>query len=256
MSFKEFYNGLKSYAKAHRLIIKYKLWPYLAIPGILSICYIIFLIILGSNYLPGMSEYVNESLIPEFLQGDVMETVLSIFLWIFLLLIGYISYREVVLILFSPVLSFISEKVETVVYNREALPFNIKNIISDIIRGIKIEAKSIVKMIIYTIIAWLLVLIPVIGAVISPVIILLIQSYYGGLRFVDYTLERKRYSVEESLFFVRSNKANITGVGIGFVLILMIPVLGWFLAPSYGTVAATLSTLEKLNKNDTELLEL
>ena len=40
---------------------------------------------------------------------------------------------------------------------------------------------------------------------------------------------------------------------MGFVLLLMIPVFGWFAAPGYGTVAATLAALEKINGSDQEL---
>ncbi len=252
----ELVKGIKFYLKANRVISKYKLWPYLTYSGILSVCYIILLISLGSLYLGDFSSYINENFVPGFLQGDIMEVVLSIFLWIFMLLIGYISYKEVVLIFFSPVLGYLSERVEKLIYNEEPPPFNAKNLLADIRRGLALELKNLARMLILSLISWLLVFIPIIGTIISPILILLIQSYYGGLRFVDYTLERKRYSIEESLYFAGGNKARITGVGLGFMLILMVPILGWFVAPGYGTIAATLCALEKINKDDPELLAL
>lgn len=250
MSILELIKGVRIYFKANRLVIKHGIWKILAIPGIMSICYILLLVIVGIAYLPDISAYLDRNIIPEFMQGDIMQTVLTVFLWLFLLVVVYISYREIVLILFAPVLSFLSEKVERTVYGREPLPFKLKDLVTDIIRALKLEARSITRMVVLTAIAWLLALIPVAGTVISPVLILLIQSYYGGLRFVDYTLERKRYSVDESLHFAKNNRALITGLGLGFTVLLMIPLLGWFIAPGYGTIAGTLSTLEKININD------
>jgi len=51
-------------------------------------------------------QYTNENLVPPFLQGRFMQTLVSILLWILLGLISYITYKEVVLILFSPILNF------------------------------------------------------------------------------------------------------------------------------------------------------
>jgi hypothetical protein len=36
------------------------------------------------------------------------------------------------------------------------------------------------------------------------------------------------------------------------MLVLLIPILGWFIAPAYGTVAATLATLAALPKKTGE----
>lgn len=253
MSIIEIFRGLKIYFKVNRLVTKYKLWKIIVIPGILSIGYMTFLMVLGIIYLPEISSYIDKNLMPQFLQGWVMRIALTTFLWLFLLIAGYISYREVVLILFAPVLGYLSEKVEVTVFGREPLPFNLKNLFSDIWRSLRIETRSITRMLLITIAAWFFAFIPFIGAVIAPVIILLIQSYYGGLRFVDYTLERKRYSVQESAHFAKTNRPRIIGIGLGFTLLLMVPVIGWFLAPGYGTIAGTLGALEKINRNDPDI---
>ena len=253
MSILEIFRGLKIYFKANRLVTRYRLWKIIIIPGILSIGYMIFLMILGILFLPDISSYIDRTLMPEFLQGWVMRIALTIFLWLFFLIAGYISYREVVLIIFAPLLGYLSEKVEAAVLNKEPLPFNLKKFFFDIWRSVRIEAKIITWMLAMTIAAWLFAFIPLFGVVISPVLILIIQSYYNGLRFVDYTLERKRYSVQESSHFAKTNRARIIGVGLGFNLLLMIPVIGWFLAPGYGTIAGTLSTLEKINKNSPDI---
>ncbi len=253
MSILEILRGLKIYFKANRLVTRYRLWRIIIIPGVLSIGYMIFLIILGIIFLPDLSSYIDKTLMPEFLQGWAIRLALNILLWMFLLTAGYISYREVVLIIFAPLLGYLSEKVEVAVFNKEPLPFNLKNFFLDIWRSIRIEAKIIVWMLVITFASWLLAFIPMAGVVIAPVMILLVQSYYNGLRFVDYTLERKRYSVQESAHFAKTNRARITGIGLGFTLLLMVPVIGWFLAPGYGAIAGTLGALEKISRNSPDI---
>jgi CysZ protein len=213
----------------------------------------IFLIVLGIIFLPDLSSYIDKNLMPEILQGRAMRIALAIFLWLSLLIAGFVSYREVVLIIFAPLLGFLSEKVETAVFNKDPLPFNFKNLFIDIWRSVRIEAKIITWMVIITFAASFLAFIPLAGVVISPVLIFLIQSYYNGLRFVDYTLERKRYSVQESAYFAKTNRARIIGIGLGFNLLLIIPVIGWFLAPGYGAIAGTLGALEKIHRNSPEI---
>jgi len=119
MFLKELFAGIISYKKANQVILKYKLWPWLAIPGILSFCYILILTILGVIYFSGMSEYVNEKWIPGFISGGTTFVIVSILLWLFLIIIGYLSYQQIVLIFFSPILSFLSEIVEKRIYNQE-----------------------------------------------------------------------------------------------------------------------------------------
>ena len=103
------------------------------------------------------------------------------------------------------------------------------------------------RMVVFILLAWLTIFIPIAGAVLAATLIFLIQAYFNGCALSDYTLERKNYSVKQRVRFTREHRAWVTGLGLGFMLVLFIPVLGWFIAPAYGTVAATLSTLAVIN---------
>ncbi len=243
----EFIKGILIYFKANRVIFKHKLWPYLLIPGIMSFCYVLFLVILGSIYFTDVSGYINEYWIPNFLKGDAMVIIVAVLLWILIVLIGYITYQQVVLILLSPLLGYISERVECLVCNTPPPDFNFQNLFKDIARSLIINVKNLGLMLAFTFSAWTLSIIPAIGIIVSTSLILLIQSYYGGFGLVDFTLERKRFSVKESFKFMRGNRGMATGVGMGFILLLMVPLAGWMAAPGYGTVAATLAALDKIN---------
>jgi CysZ protein len=247
MFLKELFAGLLIYKKAHQVIMEQKLWPWIAVPGVMSFCYLLFLAISGMIILPGFSAYINESWIPGFMSGGVTYFMVSILLWLFLMIIGYLSYQQVVLLFFSPILGFISEMVEARMYDLKLPQFTVQNFVKDILRGLAINMRNFGWMLFFTGIAWLLCILPLVGALISTSLLLLIQSYYSGFGLVDYTLERKRFSVSGSIAFVHDHKARVTGVGMGFVLMLLIPVIGWYFAPGYGTVAATLSALEKIH---------
>ncbi|RLC09923.1 MAG: hypothetical protein DRI57_21210 [Deltaproteobacteria bacterium] len=256
MFLKELFRGIGAYGKANRLISRHKLWPYVTIPGIMSLCYMFLLISMGIIYFDEFSAYINEEWIPNIIRGTAMLTITSILIWVLMLLIGYMTYKHIVLILFSPILSYVSEITEEIVYRRPSPPFSFRNFVKDIFRGLVINVRNLILTVILTFMAWLLIFMPVVGAIISTILIFLIQFFYAGFGLMDYTLERKRYSVRESVQFARCNRARVIGVGIGFMLLMMIPVIGWFTAPAYGTIAATLATLEKINGDDPQLRDL
>ena len=72
--------------------------------------------------------------------------------------------------------------------------------------------------------------------------IFLVQSYYAGFGNFDYYLER-RATVKESVRYIRQKRGLVIGNGAGFMLLLLIPVLGLFLAPVMSTIAATKSAI-------------
>jgi CysZ protein len=82
---------------------------------------------------------------------------------------------------------------------------------------------------------------------ISGIMIFLIQSYYAGFGSMDYTMER-HLDVKHSIRFIHQNRGLTLGIGIVFMLILMIPVLGILLVLPLSTVAGTKVTLDRLEK--------
>lgn len=245
----EAFKGLSAYLKGHRVIIEHRLWKYMTVPGFISIIYISLLILLGRIYFPGISQHIFDHWLPEFLKFSFMITTLSIMLWVLMFLLAVITYQAVVLILFSPVLGYISEVTENAVYHRAGPDFKFSQLIKDLIRGIIINVRNLSVSLVLCLACLGFILIPLIGAIISSILIFSIQSYYNGFGLTDYTLERKKYSVKESYRFNRENRARTFGVGAGFMLLLMIPVIGWFFAPAYGAVSATLSALDIMDTN-------
>ena len=243
----EIYQGLQAYQRANRFVFKHRLWPYLILPGLLSLAYFPIIIFLAYVYLGDLATFVHAHLIPSFLRWKATVYMLAAILWIITLLLAYMSYKYVVMIFFSPVLGHLSEVTEKKTLGTEPPTWNFKGFIHDLVRALIINLRAIILTILLTSFAWLTVFIPVAGAIISPILMFLIQFYYTGCGLIDPTLERKKYSVRESVRFASDHRAAVTGLGLGFTLLLMIPMVGWYLAPSYGTIAGTISTLELLS---------
>lgn len=241
-------SALGYYPKAHRAILRYRLWPYMILPGLMSLGFFLTLVWIGSVYFSDIAAHIYQNYFPEFLKWGILLTVTNLFLWLLLFLTGYILYQPVVLILFSPVLGFLSEITERKIYGNPSESVQMRQVLKDALRGTLMSLRNLARMTLSILLAWLMIVIPFAGAAASAILIFLIQAYYNGCALADYTLERKNYSVQERIRFTRTHRARMTGLGMGFMFILFIPILGWFVAPAFGTVAATLSTLAALNE--------
>ena len=76
----------------------------------------------------------------------------------------------------------------------------------------------------------------------------MVECYYFGFSMLDYSSERNKLSVSQSIDFIGRHKGLALGNGLIFYLMHMIPLVGWVLAPSYAVVAATLSLLTARKK--------
>ena len=65
-----------------------------------------------------------------------------------------------------------------------------------------------------------------------------------GYGFMDYTLERKRYTIRQSVAFIHQHRGLTLGIGLVANLGMLLPFLGWLLVPTYATVAATIEIME------------
>lgn len=73
----------------------------------------------------------------------------------------------------------------------------------------------------------------------------LVQAMYVGFSNLDFTLNRY-FSINGSVDFIRKNLGFSLGNGVAFMLIIMIPVVGLFFAPTLGAAAATLKAVPRI----------
>ncbi|MEM7392218.1 MAG: EI24 domain-containing protein, partial [Verrucomicrobiota bacterium] len=73
----------------------------------------------------------------------------------------------------------------------------------------------------------------------------IIQWYYTGAGLISPVLERRGNPVRDRLKFCRNHRGKSMGLGAGFTLMMMIPLVGWYFAPTIGAIAATLLVIDE-----------
>lgn len=250
---KEIIISLQAYYHTHRFIIKHRLWKWILIPGFIytiMFCVGIYLFYVSSS--SAIEFMLLKSGVREWM--DKMQNSWLSFLLIFfqlilnlILLLFYFSlFKYLFLIIGSPLFAYLSEKTESIIEGKE-YPFSIKQLVKDILRGIKLALRNMLWQTVYTVSILILSFIPVIGWV-TPLLALLVECYYLGFSMLDYSCERNKLSTAQSIGFIGRHKGLAIGNGMVFYLMHFIPVLGWLLAPSYAVIAATISLYKAKNE--------
>lgn len=244
---KDFFDSLSAYGKAIGMISKHRLWSYIVIPGLVSV------VVMGLLIIGPAAWFANSSIetwlvnaVPWDWAKGVTEWVADGIAFILSMLVVLFLGKYIVLIVVSPFMGGLSEKIETIITGRKVPSDN--NFFLDLMRGIRISLRNLVRELFFTLIFLFFNLIPIVGTIVGTVLTFAVESYYAGFGNMDYTLERKRFTVSQSVAFVSQNRGIAMGNGIVFVGLLLIPVVGWFLAPAFSTIAATTMVIRRLEK--------
>lgn len=152
---------------------------------------------------------------------------------LFLTIGGY-----VVLIVLSPVFSWLSERTEKTVTGR-AYPADWGRFLRETGRGILIALRNTFLQLLVSVLLFFLSFIPFVGLV-SPVLLFLSSAYFYGFSFVDYTIERRYLRVNESVRYVNRNIGFVMGIGLPFAAALLLP-FGRFLVCGYVSLVAVMA---------------
>lgn len=238
-----FIDGITSYAKALRLISRFRLWGYVWLPGLLSV--LLGLAIFGTAW--GLGDNIGGwigQFYPEYWWGgQVVQRIANVFGGLLVVALGLILFKHLVLAISSPFMSFLSEKIEKKLGGAGEVPFSLSRAVSDLVRGITIALRNIIRELFFTVLLLLLGLIPVFSPFIA-ILIFLVQAFYAGFGNMDFTLER-HFRVRGSVRFVRRHRGLAIGNGAVFLLLLLTGI-GFLFALPLGTVAATTETIRRL----------
>ena len=158
--------------------------------------------------------------------------------------LGLLIYKYVILIIVSPFMTPLSQKVEEHLTGKSLdEPFAAGKAVQDIIRGIRVSLKNIIKELFFVAGLFIFGLIPIL-APFTTALIFLVQSYYAGFGNMDYTLER-HFNVKESSQFVKRSRGFAIGNGVVFLGLLMVGI-GFIIGPPLATVAATMGVCKRL----------
>ena len=244
------FRGLQVYSGAYGLISKLKLWKYFVIPVIIS--FVVFILIFVSAY--GLSDNFGEWVAQiwpwEF--GKETFTAISTFIGgIIIFAIGLIMYKHIIMALSSPFMSPVSEKIEAYFTGKPAQNYVKTNFSKQLFRGIRIGMRNLFRELLYTIPILILKFIPVVN-IFSTALLFLVQAYYAGFANMDYTLER-HFKYKDSVAFIRKHRGLAIGNGIGFLLLLLIPVVGVILVLPLSVTSASVIAVDLLFDDDDEI---
>jgi uncharacterized protein involved in cysteine biosynthesis len=224
-----------AYRVANRMIWSGGLWRYWLIPAVLGLLYLP-LLVLGitwiSDWLAGHMKWGGT-------EGSWGWWVWRVVWWGVLGVVGWLTYRSVVLVFHAPFLDAISERVEKELRGRDVVPE--MGWFPMAMRSLRMAALTgVISMAVAGLNLGMLV-IPVVGWVISVGVLLPVQLWLGGVQAVDPCLGRNGRGVRASLGLLRRRWLVTLLVGGGGALILLIPVLGWFIGPTYLVVAGVVT---------------
>lgn len=255
---KDISSSVSAYRNATKFLFKHGLWVYALLPGIISV------VLLSGLYFGTVSWLDVDTIESSINQGIaswdgwfwgslqwLVEAIVNVGAINFLVLTAFLVIffffgKYLVLIIAAPFMGPVSEKVEEIVRGHKIEITS--NFLSDLWRGIRISLRNLIRELLFTILFLFLNFIPLIGSIVATVLTLSIQAYYAGFGNMDYTLERKKYGRKDSVRFVRKHAGLAIGNGAVFLLLFAIPILGWFIAPAFATVAATVATLKRIDQ--------
>jgi len=246
----DIFRGLQVYTGAYGLISKLKLWKYFVIPVIISV--VVFAMIFVSAY--GLSDNLGEWMAGIWIweTGKATFTAISTFIGgIVIFAIGLILYKHIIMALSSPFMSPVSEKIEAYFTGKPSKNYVSTNFSKQLVRGIRIGLRNLSKELLYTLPILILKLIPVVN-IFSTVLLFIVQAYYAGFANMDYTLER-HFKYKESVAFIRQHRGLAIGNGIGFLLLLLIPVVGVILVLPLSVTSASVIAVDLLFDDDEEI---
>lgn len=248
--FYEFSLAIRYYFKAISFIREHKLWYLLAIPALLNLLAFIFVIYFSWLYSGDLITYLIDKLgfNSESSWLVLLQFLISFAVRVIVILLYVKLFRYVILIFFAPMLAFVSDKIQEIATNQPK-PFNITQFTRDIYRGMTIALRNLFLELVITIaILGVSAIIPLL-ALLAPLLIFTVESYYYGFAMIDYRNEYKMFKAKESRELIKQHRGLALGNGAMFNALLFIPFLGVMLAPVLAVVAGGLAMNEIDNNN-------
>lgn len=241
---KGIYKGCAAYFEVYGIISRLKLWKFFAIPMLISFLVFSMILLVSFSFSNAIGSYLASFWIWDFGQ-ETIQTISRIFGGLFIVIIGFISFKHIIMALSAPFMGPISKIIEDD-FNGVVSQNSTSTSKGLLIRGIRISLRNLLREFILTIPILLFGLIPVIG-LFSAILLFLSQAYFAGFGNMDYTLER-HFSYKKSILFVKNNRGLAIGNGIVFMLFLLIPFVGVILVHPFSVTAATIVTVKSMEK--------
>lgn len=203
---------------------------------------------ISSTYIDGWLEGKGESAFMQKLPGILAWIAKFLIQVLFFFVFAYFS-GYIILIILSPLFAWLSERTDQIL-NKTDYPFEWGQFVKDIWRGIVIALRNLLFEVGVTILVLIATLIPVINVVSGPIaaiFLFLVSSYFYGFSYMDYTNERKRLKVTDSILLIRKYKGMAIATGSLFAFTLLIPFCGVMLS-GFTAIIATVGATMAMNE--------
>ena len=242
---KAVFKGCAAYFEAYETISRLKLWKFFAIPMLTSLVVFLLIVFVSYAFSDAIGSYIASFWTWDF-GKETFNTISRVFTGLLIVLIGFISFKHIIMALSAPFMGPISKKIEDD-FRGVVSQVNTTSSSGLLRRGIKISSRNLFRELLLSIPILLLGFIPVIG-LFSAILLFLMQGYFAGFGNMDYTLERY-FSYQKSILFVKKNRGVAIGNGLVFMLFLLIPFVGVILVLPFSVTAATIATVKLMNED-------
>ncbi|MFC7356286.1 EI24 domain-containing protein [Jejudonia soesokkakensis] len=243
---KNILRGIKAYAGTVKLISKLNLWKYFGVPMAISFLTASLIGVAAWGFSDNIGGLLAKIWFWEW-GAETFRSISDVLGAIFIIAIGLVLYKHIIMALSAPFMSPVSEKIEKHLLGDQHQHRDTTNA-AQLWRGVRINVRNLGMELMFTIPLLLLSLIPVLN-VVTSVLIFIIQAYYAGFGNMDYTLER-HFKYNESVKFVRSHSGIAIGNGTIFMAMLLIPVIGIILVLPLSVTASTTETVRILKEEN------
>jgi CysZ protein len=173
--------------------------------------------------------------------------LIKILIHLLLWMVSKTLVKYIVLIFLSPLFAILSEKTDSHLTGKD-FPFSATRFVQDILRGVLISLRNMFF-------EYLIMACCFLASFIFPPLIvitvpfsLLASWFFTGFTLLDYNSERYRFTVRESVRFMKENKGLVCGIGCVYSVMLSLPfvigsVIGMMFGPAIATIGATVAFL-------------
>jgi CysZ protein len=249
------FRALSAYSRSLSVLFRHRLAWFLWFPLIITI-----LVFYGGFSLTSWAtKHISDTIdiwietvdiLPDW--ASVVQDIIYWIIWIVLRIILFFAFTflggSVILLMMAPVLTWLSERV-SVALEKDVPEFQLTQFMRDLWRAAALAIKNGALQLALSFGCFLIGFIPIVGAV-APFLLIVFNAYFYGYNFMDYSMERKRYSVKESNRFVWRNRYSAISLGSPFALWMLIPFIGPMTAgfvAVFATIAATME-IERLHE--------
>ncbi len=244
--------AFKGYNKAFNLVFKRGYAKFFLFPLILNVLFLFggltFVSDLTESVQQTFSDWVNLDS-AEFWGAEYLSGALSGLIWLLIRVLFFFIFAYyggfVVMIVMSPIFSLLSEKVEKEMLGSADYPFNMKQLLRDVLRGIGISLRNLIFETFFLIVTVILSFIPVIGWL-APIVMFFISAYFFGFSFMDYTNERRGKTLKLSVTYIKKYKWVAVTNGAIFSLSLMIPYCGMLISTFVAVISVVAATVSMI----------